>query len=325
MSEGQENASQPQTDAPQQTETSQGKPQIPTEISALRDYRAAREAQKTQASSAESTQSAGAGESRPNDAAQSQSPDAGREQYIPRDRFDQVNQQKNQYKQQLEYMQQMMQQPQQPAQPQQQPGFTGMVHQAPQPQQTAPQPELPDFNDPNVKKEWQRKLSKDPIAGIQELMDIAIQQRGTPLLERYVQQVQQQLQPIQQNFLRQQVDGYVSQRQSDPDFAPIEPMYRQMAAQAANLGYNISDPSVQQTVEFVARQQAQQQGMYNPQANQMVPQPAPFSERPGNAGMQHQASGPQLTPQQKAMAKRFGMTEERYAQSLEAMGVKPNG
>jgi len=330
---------QTQGEAPQTENTGQAPaPKVKTDISALRNYREAEAKRQESATSADSGRPENGGGGGPTDATRNQDQQSDdREQAIPRDRFDQVNQQKNQYKQQLEQMQTYMQQlqgSQGMQQPQQQPqiGQTGMMHTPPTQQQQVPQPTPQQQDaitallaDPDKKKEWQRKIGKDPMGGIVELIDMAIQSRGTPLLERYANQLQEQIAPLKQNYFQQQINSYEQQRANDPDFQAIQPVVREMAQRASQMGYDLSNPQTMQTVEFVARQAAQQRGTFNPQQNQMQPQPAPFSERPGNSGQQPRASGPQLSAEQLKYAKRFGQTPEQYAASLEAMGVKRNG
>mgnify|MGYP001136335144 CR=1 FL=1 len=331
--------SQPKEGAPQAENQGQAaKPQVPTEISALKKYREAQAARRQGNTPTPAAQNSGEGESGPNDAAQEQN--QNREQWIPRERFDQVNQQKNQFQQQLQQLQNMQQFAQQQpgyqgqAAPQQPyVGQTGMVHTPPQQPQQQPQrqqqgqPELPDFSNPDVEKQWRNKIAKDPIKGLGELFDIYLAQKGQPLLQQYAQQIQQQIQPLRQNYVQTQLNQYAQSRANDPEFTQIRPVFDQMAQRAVQMGYDLSNPQTLATVEFVAKQQAQQQGMYNPQPQQMMAQPQPFSERPGNSGAQigGGARGPQLSPQQKQMAQRFNMTEQQYADSLAAMGVKTNG
>lgn len=319
--------SQPKEGAPQAENQGQAaQPQIPTEISALKKYREAQAAKRQGNTPTPAAQKSGEGESGPNDAAQTQNQD--REQWIPRERFDQVNQQKNQFQQQLQNLQNM----QQFAQQQPYVGQTGMVHTPPQQPAQQPQrqqqgqPELPDFSNPEVEKQWRNKIAKDPIKGLGELFDIYLAQKGQPLLQQYAQQIQQQIQPLRQNYVQTQLNQYAQSRANDPEFTQIRPVFDQMAQRAVQMGYDLSNPQTLATVEFVAKQTAQQQGMYQPQPQQMMAQPQPFTERPGNSGgMNNAPRGPQLTPQQKQMAQRFNMTEQQYADSLAAMGVKTNG
>lgn len=336
-----DDGSQTDNAAPQVENQGQVAKSIPTEISALRNYREAQAAKSQGNTPTPAARNPDEGGSGPNDAAQNQSQD--REQWIPRDRFDQVNQQKNQYQQQAEQMRQQVAQLSQMQQfAQQQPGFqgqpqqqfvgqTGMVHtpQAPQPQQAPAQSQaqaaLPDFSNPEVEKQWRNKIAKDPIKGLGELFDIYLTQKGQPLLQQYAQQIQQQIQPLRQNYIQTQLNQYAQTRANDPEFAQIRPQWEQAAQRAIQLGYDLSNPQTMATVEFVAKQTAQQQGQFQPQT--AMPQPQPFSERPGNSSTNLGAGqrAPNLSPQQREMAKRFHMTEQQYADSLTAFGVKTNG
>jgi phage I-like protein len=81
------------------------------------------------------------------------------------------------------------------------------------------------------------------------------------------------------------------------------------------------NPQVLGTIEYMAKQQAQQAGVqFQPPQPQQQQQP-PFTERPGNSSASlGQTQTPALTPQQRAMAQTFGMSEREYAESLRNFG-----
>lgn len=288
--------------------------------------------QKAQSSAPEAKQ-ANAGEGARNTPAE-QSQDS-REQFIPRSRFDQVLQERNQLREQAQQAQQQPQQqqapqpqPQQWQQPQglqtgmqsfqpqqvnpQQAGPTGMVGQQPQPQQQ--QANVPNFDDPAVQKEWQRKIANNPVTGLREFVELLIHSRGTPLLEQFRQQIASQLNPIQQSFVQQQLSSYTTQRQQqDPSFGQVAPAFNQLVQQAMQRGYTLN-PQVLQAIEGIAR--AQSGMLTQPQA----PQQAPFTEAPGGTGSFGTTEQPTLSPAEQSMAERFGMTAEEYAQARRTYG-----
>jgi len=233
-----------------------------------------------------------------------------REQFIPRERFDEVIAERNQLRLQAQQVPQFQPQAFQPQQAPQ--GFspTGMVGN--QPPQQAPQPaaNVPNFDDPTVQKQWRDKIANNPVTGLREIVSLMIQTEGGPLLEQFRQQISSQITPIQQSFVQQQLTSYTSQRQqADPSFATtVAPRFNQLVTEAVNRGYNLT-PQALQAIEGIAR--AQTGSFTQPQA----PRQVPFTEAPGGAANFGQTEQVQLTPQQRAMADRFGMTYAEYAAS----------
>ena len=305
------------------TENQAAQPE-PSEISSLGRYMARQKAQ----SSAPEAKQAQTGEGSP------QSPAAprqdNREQFIPRSRFDEVLNERNQLREQVQQPQQQAPQPaqQQWQQPQGiQTGMQAFQPQQAQPQQAGPtgmqgfqpqqqQQNTPNFDDPAVQKEWQRKIANNPVTGLREFVELLITSRGTPLLEQFRQQISNQLTPIQQTFVQQQLSSYTSQRQQqDPSFTQVAPAFNQLVQQAQQRGYTLT-PQVLQAIEGIAR--AQSGMLTQAQAPQQQP---PFSEAPGGTGSFGQSNdGPNLTPQEQTMAERFGMTAEEYAAARRTYG-----
>lgn len=307
----------PQTsNAPAQTENT-AQP-VRTEISALANYRKHKEAQ---GSSPKPEQRETDGQPQPNMGQQ----EPQREPYIPRERFDEVVNQRNTIQQQYQQMQAQLQQFQQAQQSQQVVGPTGMV----QPQQAAPPPQqqaaVQSFldqvtKDPTARQQWQKKIANEGVTALADFVRQAVESVGRPLLEEYTKNVSAQLTPIQRQYVNQQINSYVSQRANDPDFAVVRPTFDTLVSTAVQRGYDVTNPQVLGTIEFLAKQQMQAQGQY--QQHQQPPTPMPFSERPGSGGQNFGKSAtPSLTPQQVKMAERFGMTPQQYADSLRAMGV----
>lgn len=304
-----------QNDAPAQTENQTQAPN--TEISALANYRAQKAAQASSATP--QTNEVGA---QPQANVGQNTSEQPREPYIPRERFDEVIQQRNQLQQQINQFQQQ----QYPQQPQQVVGPTGMVQpqQAP-PQQAVQQQAVQTFldqvtKDPTSRQQWQKRISNEGVTALADFVKQAVESVGRPLLAEYTKHVSDQLSPIQRQYVNNQVNSYAQTRQSDPEFAVAKPAFDQLVNTAVQRGYDVTNPQVLSTLEFLAKQQSQQ---YAPQQFQNPPTPTPFSERPGNSGQTlNKPAQANLTPQQQAMAKRFGMTNEQYADSLRAMGVK---
>lgn len=310
------------SDNPGQTQAGSGQPQTENsappvqagrDISSLENYRARQAA----SSAPKPPQPPQAGGASPNTGADSQADH--REQAIPRPRFDEVNAQKNQYQQQVQALQAQiaqMQQAQQatgmqgaPVQPQgyAAPSYSGMQGAAPQ----QAGPKVPDFNDPAVQKQWREKITNNPVTGLREFVSLLIQAEGAPLLQQFQQQILGQITPIQQTFVQQQLSSYESSRtQSDPTFSQVAPTFRQLAVTAQQRGFTLT-PQTLQAIEGIARAQA---GI--PFGTPPAPAQAPFSERPGGGTQMGQAPTPTLTPQQRDIARRFGMTEQEYAASL---------
>ena len=328
MSDTPNESNQPETQgaAPTVNQLQQSSPQ---DISALAAYRAARQA----ASSPPAEPKAEGGDTRPNAGGDQAQPQ--REGFIPRERFDEVHQRMKSYEQQLQQFQQSQpqaqpnafgtpQMPQMPQFPMQQPlqqvGPTGMVQgQQQQPQQT---PQAPDFNDPKVQREWREKIANNPITGMREFTEHIIRSYGEPLVNQAVQGLYQQLQPLQRAFVNQQIQTYAQQRQADPSFQQVQPYFQNLVQQAQQRGVDVTNPQVLGTIEYMAKQQAQAQGMQFAPPQQPPQQQPPFTERPGNSGASlGQSQTPTLTPQQQAMARTFGMSDREYAESLRNMGA----
>lgn len=283
----------------------------PTELSSLARYRAAQ-----QASAPVAPVQQNAGNSAPTDG-QTNSDGKARSEYIPRDRFDQVNQAKNEAEAELaRYRQQaaltgMQVYPQNQQVPAQVVSPTGMAN--PQPQQVSqPGQQIPDFNDPAVRKIWQDKIANNPITGLREFVSLLIQSEGAPLLQQFQQQIMGSIAPIQQTFVSQQLSAYASSRASDPNWTQIQPSFNALAQEAINRGYSPT-PEVLSVVEAIARQQV---GIPAFSAPQPAAPPVPFSERPGSGGGNFgEAPTPALTPRERFVAQQFGMTEKEYADS----------
>lgn len=316
-----------QSQATPQPQTEKRNPTLP-EISALKQYR------EREASSANAQ-----GQVREGQPAQEGSQQ--REGFIPRDRFDQVNQQKNEYQQQLQQMQGMLQQfMMQQQQAQRTPpalhsgGMVNTAQPAPQPQPTGPQ--LPDFTNPTVAKEWQNKIANGGVKELVGLIQQVVEATGQPLLQQFQQQINQQISPIRDSFVRQQAESYSTSRaQQDPAFQQVRPYFERFVQEAVqrNPGIQLNQQTLS-TIEHVARlqqqQEAQQYGGFNPFMGQMGGFPqfqpqqpaAPFTERPGaaaNLGQQRQTVS--LTPAERQVARGFGMTDEQYAQRKQEYGI----
>jgi hypothetical protein len=288
-----------------------------SEISSLANYMA----RMQDASSAPAAAHEPTGVGSPNTAAPPQ-PQDGREQFIPRSRFDEVLAERNALRQQQMQVPQPGFAPQQQYQTGMQPmpyqqvqqGYspTGMVGQVPQQQQAA---QIPDFDNAKVQAEWRDKIVNNPVTGLRDLVKLMVMSEGAPFLEQFRQQIIGQLAPIQQTFVQSQLSTYANQRQqADPSFSQIAPVFNQLVGQAVQRGYGLT-PQVLSAIEGIARAQA---GMLSPQ---QAPRQVPFSEAPGGAaGFGQQSAGPNLTQAQLAVAKRFNMTPAEYAASLRSYG-----
>ena len=306
-----------QTQAPAQTENSA--PSVPTEISALARHR---EAQKARASSVFAQQGEVGGQPQPNEGQPQvqEPPQPQREPYIPRDRFDEVLRQRDTLQQQVQEFQRHLQTQAQ----NQQAAPQGMPQQGLTQQQ---QNQVTSFldqvtKDPNQRKEWQRRITNEGVGALAEFVVKAIEDRGRPLLDEYTRQINARITPLQRSFINQQVTSYAAQRQSDPEFSVARPVFDQLVNTAATRGYDVTNPQVLNTIEYLAKQQARQ---YAPQtqATPQMPQVTPFSERPGNTSQGFGKSNTrQLSAQEQAIAQRFNMTPDQYLGSLRAMGVE---
>lgn len=315
MSEFNEQAPQ-QNDAPVQAENRA--PVDSTEISALARHR---EAMKARVSPPRQEQQEADGQPQPN-VGQQAPEQPQREPYIPRERFDEVLRQRDTLQQQITQFQQQLQQPR-PAQV----GPTGMM-QPPQQPAISPQQaqQVQSFleqvtKDPTARQEWQKKIANGGIPALAEFVVKAMEDRGRPLLEEYTQSINDRLLPLQRSLVQQQLSSYASQRATDPEFQVARPVFDQLVNTASQRGYDVTNPQVLSTIEFLAKQQARQ---FQPAPQQpQMPQVMPFSERPGNAGQGlPRPQTRQLNPQERAMAERFGMSPDQYVNSLRAMGVE---
>lgn len=305
-----------QTQAPTQTENQASS--VPTEISALARHR---EAQKAKASSVFAKLDDTGGQPQPSEGQpQTQEPQQAREPYIPRDRFDEVLRQRDTLQQQIQQFQQHLQTqaqnqqnlpqgvPQQGLNPQQQNQVTSFLDQV--------------TKDPVQKKEWQRRITNEGVGALAEFVIKAVEDRGRPLLDEYTRQINARISPLQRSFISQQVTSYAAQRQSDPEFSVAKPVFDQLVGTAANRGYDVTNPQVLSTIEYLAKQQARQYSP-QPQTSPQMPQVTPFSERPGNTSQGFgKSNARELTVQERAMAQRFNMTPDQYLGSLRAMGVE---
>jgi hypothetical protein len=283
--------------APQPPTENQASP-VPSEISSLASYMA-----RQRDSSARPTEQPKAGEGTPPQAPTP--PQDQREQFIPRQRFDEVLTERNQLRQQVQQQYAPPPPPPQPMGYQPPPGMTrtGMVGM--QPQQ---QPSALDLSNPAVKAEWHKKIVNDPVSGLGEFIEQMLMARGQPMLEQFHQQIVSQLAPIQQSYVQQQLSSYQSQRsQADPSFGQVAPVFNQLVTQAVQRGYAMT-PQVLQAIEGIARAQA---GMLSAPP---PPKQVPFTETPGAQGLGQSAPPPPtLTPQEQMVAQRFGMTADEYA------------
>lgn len=306
-----------QPQAPAQTENSA--PSVPTEISALARHR---EAQKARTSSVFAQQGEVGDQPRSNEGQpqvqESQQPQ--RAPYIPRDRFDEVLRQRDNLQNQIQQFQRQLQTQAQNQQPLPQ----GIPQQGlSQQQQTQVSSFLDQVTkDPAQKKEWQRRITSEGVGALAEFVVKAIEDRGRPLLDEYTRQINARITPLQRSLITQHVNSYTAQRQSDPEFSIARPMFNQLVSTAANRGYDVTNPQVLGTIEYLARQQTRQFAPQRPAQPQM-PQVTPFSERPGNTSQGFGKSNTrQLSAQEQAIAQRFNMTSDQYLGSLRAMGVE---
>lgn len=286
------------------------------EISSLARLRAA----QAQRDSAPAQQSAPAGQPTPSG---NEAPQPQRSEYIPRERFDQVNARLQAAEARLAALQQGYGHPptgMAPVAPQQPQHVTqsGMVGAAPQPSgqavaNSAQVQRLLDqlTQDKGKQEEWKKKIAANPVTGLAEFVTHAIQTEGAALLQQALAPIIAQVQPLQQAYLGQQLDAYAAQRQSDPTWQQVAPRFYALAQQAQAAGYPTT-PQALAVVEAVARQQAGLPIFGAPAA----PTPPPFTERPGSGGQSLVGSNPapQLTPQEQAIAKYFKMTPEEYVQ-----------
>lgn len=301
---------------PQSQTENQDAPKVSSDISSLRNFR---ERQAATSTAAKATPGEGA-------ASPGQAAGDNREQFIPRTRFDEVLAERNAERERAQQAMQLLAQyqaqlpahataqvPQPYAQPQPL-APTGMVGaQATPPAHATAQ--VPDFSDPAVQKQWRDKIANNPVTGLKEFVSLLIRAEGEPLLNQYQQQVLSQLAPIQQTFVQQQLGAYEQSRaQADPSFAQVKDHFRNLTARAVQMGHALT-PEALSVIEQVARQQL------GVPVNYQAPAQPSFSERPGGASDMARPQAPQLTEQQRAVARRFNMTDAEYASFLTANGV----
>lgn len=246
---------------------------------------------------------------------------APRSEYIPRERFDEVNSKRIAAEAQLQQLTQMTQAQQQAAAR----ANTGQYHQ-PQAQghQVAQAPAVQDFISSLSSKEeqekWRQKIVNQPVTGIAELIQHAIRTEGTALLQNELQHLQSTLAPLQQFYHQQQNSAamnYVKSRQSDPgsNWDTVQPVFQQLATTAVQQGYQLTQQNLQ-VIEGLARTQV---GLplwgSAPQSTGNVP----FTERPAGGGFSPQQQQPVLTADQKKVASMMGVDEATYARNLQAI------
>lgn len=236
-----------------------------------------------------------------------------RSEYIPRDRFDEVNSRRIAAEAQLAQLTQMTQAQAQRASQ----GNAGQFSQ-PQGQAVANSPQVRNFletvSSKEEKEKWRNKILNQPVEGIAELVQYAIQTEGGALLQQHLAAIQSSLAPIQQSFQQQQlaqVGQYANQRAADPNsaWAQVQPVFNQLVQVATERGYTINPQSLQ-VIESVARTQV---GL--PAWGAPVPANAPFSERPSQGPSAPQQPQLQLTPEMKKIAALSGVDEATYARN----------
>jgi len=185
-------------------------------------------------------------------------------------------------------------------------------------QQVAQSPQVQNFlaslSNKEEQEKWRQKIVNQPVTGIAELIQHAIQTEGAALLQQQLQQLQSSLAPMQSFYQQQQaqaVGNYAKQRATDPNWTAVEPVFNQLVQQAQQGGYQLTQQNLQ-VIESVARTKV---GI--PMWGQAPSQPAPFTERPAGQSNFHSANQPvQLTAEQKNAARLFGLDEATYARNL---------
>ncbi len=231
--------------------------------------------------------------------------------YIPRERFDEVNTKRIQAEAQLQQLTNQLSQAQAARAAQANQG-----HQATQAQQALQSPQVQNFmaslSSKEEQEKWRQKIINQPVTGIAELVQQAIQSESQQL----VHQLQAALAPMQQFYMAQQgsvVQQYAQKRASDPTWSAIASTFDQLAQTAQQRGYSIT-PQVLEVIEAVARSQ------HNiPVYGQAAPQP-PFTERPGSGQVQAPPAPPQLSEEQRKYARMFNMDESKYAADAAVLG-----
>lgn len=200
---------------------------------------------------------------------------------------------------------------QQAPQQQFQTGPTGMAT----PQQP-PQPKGINFDDPATVKEWQDKIVNGGVRELKSFVSALIQQEGSQQVRQIQEQLLNQVQPLQQHYVRSAINQYATQKASDPSFGQVRPFFERAVEYAVQSrpDLDLSNPTTMATIEFVARQQAQQTAQqYGMQFPSAPAQPAPFMEQPGAGSSLPTQAAPQLTPAELAVARGFGMTPQQYS------------
>lgn len=236
-----------------------------------------------------------------------------RSEYIPRERFDEVNARRIAAEAQLQMTQQQMQNAARANS-----GYGMQPQQAQSGHQVAQSPQVQGFLQSLSSKEeqekWRQKIVNQPVTGIAELIEYAINTQGSALLNQHIQQLQAYLAPMQSFYQQQQfaaVDNYSKQRATDPNWTAVKPVFDQLVQRAQQGGYQLSQQNLQ-VIESVARTQVGIPMWGTPAAS-----PAPFTERPaGQSGFNQPTQQTTLTAEQKNAAKLFGIDEATYARNL---------
>lgn len=240
-----------------------------------------------------------------------------RSEFIPRDRFDEVNARRISAEAQLQQLHELTQQ--QAMRAAQANGGYGVQPQqfAPTGQQVAQSPQVQNFlgslSNKEEQEKWRQKIINQPVTGIAELIQHAIQTEGAALLQQQLQQLQSSLAPLQSYYQQQQmqaVETYARQRATDPNWVAVKPVFDQLAQQAQQGGYQLTTQNLQ-VIESVARTKV---GI--PMWGSTPAQAAPFTERPTGQGNFNQPQQTQLTAEQRNAAKLFGIDEATYARNL---------
>lgn len=243
-----------------------------------------------------------------------------RSEYIPRDRFDEVNARRIAAEAQLQQLTQLTQA--QAMRAAQSNAGQAFGQQQQMGQAVANSPQVKGFLDSLSSKEeqdkWRQKILNQPVTGIAELVQYAIQTEGASLLQQELAKVQSTLAPMQQFYVQQQgatVNQYAQRRASDPasGWASVKPVFDQLVTTAQQRGYPINQQSLE-VIETVAR------GQVGLPYYQPAPQAPPFTERPGAGQVTGQAPVPVLTEEQKKYAKMFGIDESKYAADYAEFG-----
>lgn len=246
-------------------------------------------------------------------------PQAQRSEYIPRDRFDEVNARRIAAEAQLQQLSQMTQAQAQAAAysnsgygqaPQQ------LGHQAVQSQPV--QDFLGTLSSKEEQEKWRQKIINQPVTGIAELIQHAIRTEGAALLQQQLGQLQQQITPIQSYYQAQQaqvVDSYARNRAADPNagWASVSPVFSQLVNQARQSGYQLT-PQTLQIIEGVARTHVGLPAWSAPAQAQV-----PFTERPAGSGFAQQNQAPALTADQRKVATMLGVDPTTYARNLQTI------